>query len=101
MSNKLYPGETITIVQSATLNDVAISDADVDNVKLTITTREPTPTVALAETNMAWNALQERWEYEWTTPTNYTGFYLAKVTVDGVGSVINWEYKSFLVSPTP
>jgi hypothetical protein len=99
----LYTGETIVITQTATLDQVSVSNLDVSDVEITIFNADGDEVVS--PQSMIWNTLRARWEYVWdTSPADVAlpvGAYRAKVKISGVDGSENWEYKTIRLKRNP
>ena len=91
----LYAGERVVITHTATYQAVALTNADV-TVYISIddpTSASPSSVLHASSARedaeaMDWDAVDERWEYEWDTTGIEAGTYRAKVMIDDD----NWEY---------
>ena len=84
----LYAGERVVITHTATYQGTELTNAD---VTVYISIDDPTsasPSSVLHASSMDWDAVDERWEYEWDTTGIEAGTYRAKVMIDND----NWEY---------
>ena len=98
-----YAGETLVVTHTATNEDVALDDTDVDHVSIEIFNSDGDSVVA--ETDMTWDGTQERWEYVWETTDAGdplpSGTYRAKVTIYGLSTTENWEYQRIRLARNP
>lgn len=97
----LYAGETFVVTHTATNDSVALDDTNVESVTVTIYDSDGAEVVA--ETEMTWDATQERWEYVWdtggSTPID-AGTYRAKVLITTLDTE-NWEYRRIRLARNP
>lgn len=83
-----YAGELLTVTHTATADGVALTGDDVTTVTIEIYSVNDAEEI-LDSAEMTWDAVAERWEYQWDTEGLDFGTYLARVTID----YDNWEYK--------
>lgn len=102
----IYAGETLVITHTAQVDGVDLTDADVESVVVEI--YDSTGDLLVESTEMDWDSVQERWEYVWeTTDGGATpvaldpGTYRAKVTINGLSTSENWEYKRIRLARNP
>jgi hypothetical protein len=101
-----YAGETLVITHTATNEDVALTDANV--LSVTVEIFDSDGATLVDETEMTWDAVQERWEYVWYTIDDAAtpaalepGTYRAKVLITSLTGTENWEYKRIRLARNP
>lgn len=102
----IYAGETLVVTHTATSEGVALTDDDVEGVEIEIFDADGE--VVIDNTAMTWDAVQERWEYQWETVTADAtpvaldaGTYRARVTLVGLSDTVNYEYKRIRLKVNP
>ena len=92
-----YAGEEFRI--TTTVDDfdgVALTDADVTDVVITIFDSEQTE---IASSSMTWET--DEWVYLWNTNGLDAGSYRYRIAVEGVNGNLSWEWRRARLARNP
>jgi hypothetical protein len=88
----LYAGEEVKVTSTVSdFDGVALTDLNVQNVKVTI--YDSTPAIIVNAATMSYDSTRLYFYYMWNTTGRSPGTYKAKVVATGADGLPSWEWK--------